>query len=60
MRVAIVFCARAQQQSSDDKANDPFFFRSQDELVPKFRPFPTFRNFHFDCFFTRGRTCTDE
>ena len=59
MRMAVAFCAQAQQKDSDDKKDDAFLFGREDELVSQLLPLPMFREFQSNCCFTRGRTRTD-
>jgi hypothetical protein len=59
MGVAITLCPNTQKKRSDDKSDNAFLFRRENEFVSQFLPLPTVGNFQFVSCFTRGRTRTD-
>ena len=59
MRVAVTLCRETQNQCSDDKSNNAFLFRRENELVSEFVPIPTFGKFQRAFCFARGRTRTE-
>ena len=59
MGVAVAPGRQTQNECSDDKSNNAFLFRRENEFVSQFLPLPTVGDFQFVSCFTRGRTRTD-
>ena len=59
MGVTITPGRQTQNECSDDKSNNAFLFRRENEFVSQFLPLPVFGDFQSVSFFTRGRARTD-
>jgi hypothetical protein len=59
MRITITLCRQTQDECSDDKTDNAFLFRRENESVSQLFPMPTVGKFQSGSGFTRGRTRTD-
>ena len=44
--LTVTFCSDAQQKGNEDKTDDAFFFRGENEPVSHLVPTPSLRQFH--------------